>query len=124
MRYDARVAGAGQRALEPHRDGSLLSFNVALTDPAAFEGGGTRFVGAGVVARAEREGDLVVHSGKLLHAGETVTAGARDVIVGFVIVSGASVNEAFLASPVVTAACEHPRLDTPIVNGALIATAR
>jgi hypothetical protein len=32
-------------------------------------------------------------------------------------------NENFLASKLVTAAKEHPRLDVAIVNGALVATA-
>jgi len=34
-----QVTGA-QRALIPHRDRSLLSFNVLLSEPSDFEGGG------------------------------------------------------------------------------------
>lgn len=113
-----------QVSLEQHRDGSLLSFNIALSDPVGgFVGGGTRFVGSGQILRPEGLGDLVVHSGKVLHAGEPVTAGVRDILVGFVTAAGPLVNEMFLASPTVTAACEHKRLDTAIVNGALIETA-
>ena len=95
--------------------------------------------------RPEAAGDLVAHSGKVrrgvaatrlpgipasprarsqvLHAGEAVTAGVRDILVGFVAVTGEAVNQNFLASTMVTAACEHPRLDVAIVNGALVATA-
>lgn len=122
VRYDGDTAGA-QRELEPHRDGSLLSFSIALTSPSSFTGGGTRFVGADQVMRPEQAGDLVTHSGKVLHAGEPVTAGVRDILVGFVTVTGPAVNEVFLASNIVIKAEEHPRLDTAIVNGALVATA-
>ena len=65
----------------------------------------------------------MVGAAQVLHAGEAVTKGVRDILVGFVAVTGPSVNECFLASKVVTAACEHPRLDAAIVNGALVATA-
>ena len=64
VRYDGDTAGA-QRELEAHRDGSLLSFSIALTEPSSFAGGGTRFVGDGRVLRPERAGDLVAHSGKV-----------------------------------------------------------
>ena len=39
VRYDA----AGQDGLATHTDDSELSFNLLLSDPAAFEGGGTAF---------------------------------------------------------------------------------
>ena len=122
VRYDADTDGA-QRELEAHRDGSLLSFSVAMTSPDEFEGGGTRFVGADRVMRPGAAGDLVAHSGKVLHAGEAVTAGVRDILVGFITVSGPAINENFLESKMVTAAHEHPRLDAAIVNGAVVATA-
>ena len=101
-----QAAEGGQAALELHRDGSLLSFNVLLSRPDAFAGGGTAFphlaVGegggggggrclephgsvadaAGVVHLAQ--GDAVVHSGSVLHGGRRVTAGRRTLLVGFV----------------------------------------
>ena len=101
----------------------MLSFSIALKDPDSFVGGGTRFMGSGHVARPENIGDLVVHSGKILHAGEPVTSGVRDILVGFITVSGPAISETFLASHMVIKADEHPRLDTAIVNGALVATA-
>ena len=39
----ASAAEGEQRGLNMHADGSLFSFNVLLTDPAEFEGGGTFF---------------------------------------------------------------------------------
>jgi len=89
--------------LEPHRDGSLLSFTVLLNDPAEFEGGGTFFDGlrdvkgstseersilyAKGVVRPKRAGDATFHSGKLLHGADVVTKGKRTVLVGFVDVA-------------------------------------
>jgi hypothetical protein len=70
VRYDATTPGA-QRSLEAHRDGSLLSFSIALSSPDDFVGGGTRFVGADVVLRPEQAGDLVarlVMGCKVIHA--------------------------------------------------------
>ena len=87
--------------LEAHRDGSLLSFTITLTDPGDFEGGGTFFealrghedkcpnvVCPGGVVRPKRAGDGVFHSGKPLHGAEAITRGERIVLVGFVDVAG------------------------------------
>eukprot|EP00977_Amphora_coffeiformis_P010177 scaffold2363_cov159-Amphora_coffeaeformis.AAC.39 len=85
-------------SLEAHRDGSLLSFTITLTDPTEFEGGGTFFealrghedkypadlVRPGGVVRPKRAGDGVFHSGKPLHGADVVAAGERIVLVGFV----------------------------------------
>jgi hypothetical protein len=86
--------------LEPHRDGSLLSFTVLLSPPAEFSGGGTFFdalrdepedldgcLHAGGVVRPKREGCAVLHTGKALHGADAVEAGSRVVLVGFVNVA-------------------------------------
>ncbi len=124
VRYDGDTANA-QKELEAHRDGSLLSFSIALTSPEKFVGGGTRFVGSNKVVRPIQAGDLVTHSGKVLHAGEKVVNGVRDILVGFVTATGPAINEIFLASRMVTrASCTDAGvLDWAIVNGALIKTA-
>jgi hypothetical protein len=83
--------------LEPHRDGSVLSFTVLLSPPSDFEGGGTFFdalrgapedsdrcLHEGGVVRPTFAGDAVLHSGKLLHGADAVTRGNRTVLVGFV----------------------------------------
>ena len=100
VRYDGDREGA-QTSLEAHRDGSLVSFSIALTSPESFVGGGTRFVGADKVMRPTTSGDLVAHSGKIVHAGEPVTAGVRDILVGFVTVSGSRINQVGMQAHVV-----------------------
>eukprot|EP00186_Timspurckia_oligopyrenoides_P003587 CAMPEP_0182447746 /NCGR_PEP_ID=MMETSP1172-20130603/19614_1 /TAXON_ID=708627 /ORGANISM="Timspurckia oligopyrenoides, Strain CCMP3278" /LENGTH=176 /DNA_ID=CAMNT_0024644297 /DNA_START=215 /DNA_END=742 /DNA_ORIENTATION=+ len=40
VKYDASTE-RGQKELKPHRDGSVLSFNIALNSKAEYEGGGT-----------------------------------------------------------------------------------
>jgi predicted 2-oxoglutarate/Fe(II)-dependent dioxygenase YbiX len=110
--------------LEPHRDGSLLSFTILLNDPTEFQGGGTSFdalqgsthpplLGAGGVVRPRRAGDAVLHSGKLLHGGHVVTAGSRTVLVGFVDVLAADDAEDRILRPgILSNACrDWGRLD-------------
>ena len=90
----AQAAEGGQAELELHRDWSLLSFNVLLSRPDAFEGGGTVFphlaaAGGGGAADAAgvvhlAQGDACVHGGGVLHGGRRVTAGRRTLLVGFV----------------------------------------
>jgi hypothetical protein len=85
--------------LVDHRDGSLLSFTVTLSDPDDFEGGGTCFdalrdveptcsvLKPNGVVRPFRAGDGVLHSGKILHGADVVRSGKRTVLVGFIDVS-------------------------------------
>jgi len=119
VKYDA-MSLDGQPTLAPHRDGSLLSFSVALNDPmTAFNGGGTHFVGVNHVVRPKCVGDLVAHCGKLLHGGALVTAGKRFILVGFVKATGPAVNKEFLESITVSRAFEDPKLDRSILRNAL-----
>jgi hypothetical protein len=71
-----------QNFLEIHRDGSFLSFNILLSDPHDFEGGGTYF-DDGLIMKGE-QGDLIVHSSKMKHSGLPITRGTRYLLVGFV----------------------------------------
>lgn len=113
VRYETKAAGIEDDAgtmdrLEPHRDGSLLSFNVLLSEPDVdFRGGGTYFAALDATAfehvgdcsarrppavssgtiRPNCAGDLVMHSGKALHGGSPISSGVRVAIVGFVDVS-------------------------------------
>ncbi|KAJ1453318.1 hypothetical protein M885DRAFT_524735 [Pelagophyceae sp. CCMP2097] len=88
-RYDA-----GKRdELANHRDSSLLSFSVLLSDETAFDGGATYFdaLGASVPLRA---GDALLHCGEILHGGSKTTRGTRLILVGFVQVIADNVDEA------------------------------
>ena len=84
------VRDRAQASLPLHRDGSLLSFNILLNNAAAFDGGGTYFELLDTTYRGQ-QGDAVIHSGRLRHAGAEVTRGERYVLVGFVdVVDGSS----------------------------------
>ncbi len=71
-----------QNKLDLHFDGSFLSINILLSNPENFEGGGTYF-DDGLSVFLE-QGDLLVHSGKVKHAGMPVTKGTRYIMVAFV----------------------------------------
>ena len=70
-----------QNHLDLHCDGSFLSFNILLSDKNDFEGGGTYF-DDGLTAHLE-QGDILIHSSKIKHAGLPVTKGTRYLLVGF-----------------------------------------
>lgn len=50
-RYDA---DGGQTQLKPHRDGSVVSFNIALNPSHEYEGGGTYFRGLDSAIKMEK----------------------------------------------------------------------
>lgn len=83
VKYDA---DAGQRQLKPHRDGSVVSFNIALNPSDEYEGGGTWFapLGDDAVIKLE-QGTMVSHASGLLHGGHGITRGKRYILVAFVI---------------------------------------
>jgi hypothetical protein len=93
--------------LELHRDGSLLSFSLLLSSQDDFSGGGTFYdalrdiepsgiLHSGGVIRP-KQGDAVLHCGKLLHGADVVTAGHRTVLVGFVEVADYCIRGGVLA---------------------------
>ncbi|CAM9210548.1 unnamed protein product [Phaeothamnion confervicola] len=83
IKYDA-AAALGAAAHQPvHADAALVSFNVALSDPGEYVGGGT-FIEALGRSLAVGRGGIVVHASAVRHAGYAVTAGVRYVLVGFV----------------------------------------
>lgn len=81
-----RYHPAGQSELDMHRDGSTLSFSIALSPPDAYEGGGIEFelLPTGPIRTAQ--GALVLHPSRLSHRGAKVVGGSRYVLVGFVVV--------------------------------------
>ncbi|KAJ1453289.1 hypothetical protein M885DRAFT_524688 [Pelagophyceae sp. CCMP2097] len=78
-------ATAGQSFLKPHRDGSVLSFNIALNDVGDYDGGGTWFEGLGSAVRSDN-GHVLAHASGLLHGGHPITGGVRYILVAFCIV--------------------------------------
>ena len=99
--------------LDFHRDGSLLSFTVLLSQPEDFEGGGTIFdaLRDSVLENDQQSilkdhgsiqppcaGFATLHSGKLLHGGHVVTKGQRIVLVGFVDVDLRNTREGVLGN--------------------------
>ncbi|KAL7476333.1 hypothetical protein ACHAW6_002208 [Cyclotella cf. meneghiniana] len=84
VKYDAN---GGQSELRPHRDGSVLSFNIALNDSTDYEGGGTWFHSLGESIRIEK-GEVVSHASGILHGGHGITSGRRYIMVCFVILEG------------------------------------
>jgi hypothetical protein len=70
-----------QNYLDMHLDGSFLSFNILLSNTADFEGGGTYF-DDGLISHLE-QGDILIHSSKIKHAGLPITKGTRYLLVGF-----------------------------------------
>jgi hypothetical protein len=118
--YEAKQEGeedTGRETMDQldfHRDGSLLSFTVLLSQPEDFDGGGTIFdaltdVGnendkqssilkASGSIQPPSAGYATLHSGKLLHGGHLVTNGQRIVLVGFVDVDQRNMREGILAN--------------------------
>lgn len=84
VKYDA---AGGQSELKPHRDGSVLSFNVALNDSTDYEGGGTWFHSLNDSIRIEK-GEVVSHASGILHGGHGISSGRRYIMVCFVILEG------------------------------------
>ena len=84
VKYDA---ANGQKELKPHRDGSVLSLNIALNPATDFEGGGTWFASLDDAIKID-QGEIVTHASSLLHGGHGITSGIRYILVAFVIVEG------------------------------------
>lgn len=80
VKYEARNGECAELGI--HCDGSVLSFNILLNDASEFTGGGTFFEASGETIRIA-QGDAVVHSGKVRHAGAPVLSGKRLILVGF-----------------------------------------
>lgn len=84
VKYDA---SEGRVELGMHRDGLLVTANVALNAPDEYTGGGTIVDGANVFndpIRLDR-GHVLLHPGDVLHSGAPITEGTRYVLVLFVL---------------------------------------
>ena len=93
IKYDASRGGTRQPL---HRDGALISVNIALNDGAAYTGGGTFFEaledgGGGGGGGSDdgvlslKRGHALVHASGARHAGHPITSGERWVLVVFIL---------------------------------------
>lgn len=71
-----------QNYLDLHTDGSFLTFSILLNSDTDFEGGGTYF-DDGLKVKP-KQGDLLIHSGKIKHCGLPIEKGVRYLLVGFI----------------------------------------
>ena len=81
------LSDGGARSQPIHRDSSLISLNVALSPQTDYEDGGTFFEALpheSSVVYNER-GNILCHSGGILHAGRGIASGERWVLVLFCI---------------------------------------
>lgn len=82
VRYDA---AANQVELGMHRDFLALTVNIALNDPAEFEGGGTVVEALSETPIRLQKGHALIHPGDVRHAGSSITSGTRYVLVLFLM---------------------------------------
>jgi predicted 2-oxoglutarate/Fe(II)-dependent dioxygenase YbiX len=80
VRYTADTQFAG---LEQHVDGCAYSFNVLLSPPEDFDGGGTAFESLGWGTLSPGRGECLLHRGAEMHCGKPITRGMRFIVVGF-----------------------------------------
>ena len=84
VKYDA---SSGHVELGYHRDGLLLTCNIALSDDSDYTGGGTiiQALGDEVGPIRLKRGHAMVHPGDVLHCGSPITSGKRYVLVLFLL---------------------------------------
>ena len=115
--FDAKVLkyneSAGQSYLGLHRDGTLLTFIVALNGLDEYTGGGTYVEPLGRALRYER-GHVCTHPGIVRHGGHRLASGVRYVIACFVDLAGYPEHDRMLAN----------RADTLRIRGELDEAAR
>jgi hypothetical protein len=75
-----------QNELKKHKDGSVFSFSILLNAKSNFDGGGTIFYNKDdeEMIYENTKGDVLIHPGRVNHAGRKITRGVRYILVGFV----------------------------------------
>ena len=85
VKYDA---ADGHVELGLHRDGLLITANIALNDLDDYEGGGTYVEGLQDFMNNPiwlQKGHVMLHPGDVLHGGAPITKGVRYVLVCFIL---------------------------------------
>jgi predicted 2-oxoglutarate/Fe(II)-dependent dioxygenase YbiX len=86
--FIVKYESQGQNSLPIHRDSSMVTFNIALSQVGQdYEGGGTRFLLSDQEVVNVPRGSMVSHESKVYHSGDPVTSGKRYILIGFVNVS-------------------------------------
>jgi hypothetical protein len=70
-----------QISLDPHKDGSEMSFVIALNNE--YEGGGTNFIVTDRHVKLKK-GECVFFTGKQYHEGISISDGTRYILTGFI----------------------------------------
>jgi len=78
IKYDVEQ----QTGLDLHSDQSDITVSVLLNDGSDFEGGGTYFLDE-LVVKLE-QGDMLIHSGNVKHAGLSISNGRRYLFTAFI----------------------------------------
>ena len=91
VKYEAGKKGS-QDFLMKHRDGSIVTFNILLSNTADFEGGGTALFEPYNTDIYLNQGDCLSHYGLLSHAGKKITKGSRYVLVVFMQIENFEVH--------------------------------
>ena len=85
--FIVRYTQGKQPSLGEHVDGHHVSFNIALSDPDDYEGGGTSFAprwrGDEDVTIRISQGSVLCHPARVLHSGAETKNGTRYLLVGF-----------------------------------------
>lgn len=81
--FVVKYSADAQKGLEAHTDGCLMSFNILLSHPDDFEGGGTWFESTNEIMQLN-QGDALYHDARITHRGVDITKGERYILVGFV----------------------------------------
>jgi hypothetical protein len=86
--FIVKYESQGQNSLPIHRDSSMITFNIALSQVGEdYEGGGTRFLLSDQEVVNVPRGSMVTHESKVYHSGDAVTSGRRFILIGFVNVA-------------------------------------
>jgi hypothetical protein len=81
VKYDLN----GQTSLPVHRDSSMVTFNIALSQEGEdYHGGGTRFLITDPLVTNVPRGYMMSHESKVYHSGHPITSGTRYILIGFV----------------------------------------
>jgi len=80
--FIAKYSAEGQGGLKQHDDGSFISFNLQLSSPDDYEGGGTYFPGTQRRYKLPK-GSCLIHGSALPHEGISVQHGTRYIAIGF-----------------------------------------